>query len=241
MNTNQPGEGGMIHETGISTEHELLIAPEAKPANTIKRFIRDGIIDSNPILVQVLGLCPVLAVTTTLANGAGMGISVIFILVFSNALISLLARFIPPQIRIAAYVVIIAGFVSALEMLLAAYLPALDRSLGLFIPLIAVNCIILARAEMYASKNKVTDSILDGLFMGLGYLAALLALSSVRELFGAGTLLGYQILPETMPPAMMLALPPGAFISLGCLIALFNKIAFKDKNTASKAQRNKFI
>jgi electron transport complex protein RnfE len=152
-----------------------------------------------------------------------MGLSAAAVLTFSNLLISLLRKFIPKQIRIASYIVVISGFVTILEMLLKAYIPALDKSLGLFIPLIVVNCIILARAEAFAGKNDPVSSVLDGLFMGLGFTFALFLLSSIREITGAGTWWGVRILPEDLAMKMIVS-PPGAFISLGILIAAFKTI-----------------
>ncbi len=183
-----------------------------------------GIVKENPTFVQLLGMCPTLAVTTSVANGLGMGLSATAVLVASNVVISLLRRFIPNKIRIASYIVVIAGFVSMIEMLLKAYLPEISKSLGLFIPLIVVNCIILARAEAFASKNTVGKSALDGLGMGLGFTMALTLISTIREVLGNGTFLGFSILGKSFQPATMLILPPGAFIILGLLIGLINLI-----------------
>jgi len=191
--------------------------------NKIAKFAKDGILTNNPILIQVLGTCPTLATTTTVINGIGMGLSAAAVLIFSNLLISLLRKFIPKQIRIASYVVVISGFVTIVEMLLKAYIPALDKSLGLFIPLIVVNCIILARAEAFASQNDPVSSALDGLFMGLGFAVALFLLASIREILGAGTFMGLELFPVEYA-AKMLVSPPGAFISLGILIAIFKTI-----------------
>ena len=186
--------------------------------------LRDGIITNNPVFVQLLGTCPSLATTTSATNALGMGLSVIFVLVFSNLFISLLRKFIPNQIRIASYIVIISGFVSMLELLIKAYLPSLSNSLGLFIPLIVVNCIILARAEAFASKNKVLPSIMDGISMGLGFTFALVILGSIREVIGAGTIFGISVFGEWFEPAVLFIMPPGAFITLGFVIALVQKI-----------------
>ena len=186
--------------------------------------LRGGLLDNNPTLVQLLGTCPTLATTTSIDNAIGMGIAATLVLIFSNLFISLLRKLIPRQIRIAAYIVIISGFVSAVELLIKAYLPALDASLGVFIPLIVVNCIILARAEAFASKNPVLPSIIDGLAMGLGFTLALTILSAVRELLGAGTLLGYQIFGDSVPRVLIFIMPPGAFITLGCIIAAVHKL-----------------
>ncbi|MHB1151251.1 MAG: electron transport complex subunit RsxE [Eubacteriales bacterium] len=192
--------------------------------------LKEGIIDNNPILVQLLGTCPTLAVSTSVVNAVGMGIATTSVLVFSNLLISLLRRFIPKQVRIAAFIIVISGFVSAVELIIKAYFPALDRSLGVFIPLIVVNCIILARAEMFASKHGPLPSVMDGLSMGLGFMFGLILLASIRELIGAGTLVGYPVLGENYQPALLFIMPPGAFITLGFLIAFMQKM----KNINSK-------
>ena len=187
------------------------------------KLAKEGIITNNPILIQVLGTCPTLATTATVASGIGMGISAAAVLICSNLLISLLRKFIPKQIRIASYIIIIAGFVTIVEMLLKAYVPELDKSLGVFIPLIVVNCIILARAETFASKNNPVSSVLDGFFMGLGFAVALFLLSTIREIIGAGTFMGLKVFPAEYAVKMIVS-PPGAFISLGILIALYKTI-----------------
>ena len=192
----------------------------------LKKQLKDGLLTKNPVLVQLLGMCSTMAITTTLFNGLGMGLSVTIILICSNVLISLLRKVIPGSIRIAAYVVIIAGFVTMVDLLLQAFLPDLSNSLGVFIPLIVVNCIILGRAEAFASKHGVLASAVDGLTQGLGYTAALVIMCLVRELLGSGTFgagllnggQGIRILPEQYP-AMLLILPFGGFLTLGCLIA----------------------
>lgn len=194
---------------------------------------KDGIIDNNPILVQLLGTCPTLATSTSVTNAIGMGIAATAVLVFSNLIISLLRRIIPKQVRIAAFIIVICGFVSSVELIFKAYLPALDRSLGVFIPLIVVNCIILARAEMFASKNGPLPSALDGLSMGLGFTFGLILLASIRELLGAGTIAGYPVLGESYKPALLFIMPPGAFITLGSLIAVIQKL----KNFGSKKNK----
>ena len=183
----------------------------------------NGIITENPTFVQLIGMCPTLAVTTTMQNGVTMGIAATLVLVASNVVISLLRKFIPDKIRIAAYVVIIASFVSMIEMLLKAYLPALSESLGIFIPLIVVNCIILARAEAFASKNTVVLSALDGLGMGAGFTCALAIVSSVREILGSGTIWGVSVLGSATPMTMFI-LPPGGFIILGLVIGMIQLI-----------------
>ncbi len=200
-----------------------------------KKQLLDGILFKNPVFMQLLGMCATLAVTTSVSNAIGMGLSTTAVLVCSNIFISLLRNFIPKQIRIASYIVIISGFVTAVQLLIKAYLPELDKSLGLFIPLIVVNCIILARAESFASKNSVLPSAVDGLSMGLGFTFALILLSSVREIIGAGTFAGIRIFPESYEPAIIFILPSGAFLTLGCLIALMNKLMYiRNKKLAAK-------
>lgn len=193
----------------------------------IKKQFNDGLLTQNPVLVQLLGMCSTMAITTTLFNGLGMGICVTIILICSNVVISLLRKVIPSKIRIAAYIVVIAGFVTIVDLLMQAYLPALSESLGIFIPLIVVNCIILGRAEAFASKNSVAASALDGVFQGIGYTVVLVIMCVIREFLGNGTFgggilgadgAGIRILPEQFP-AMMLILPVGGFLSLGVLIA----------------------
>ena len=192
----------------------------------IKKQFKEGLLTKNPVLVQLLGMCSVLAITTSLFNGLGMGLSVTIILICSNVLISALRKVIPSQIRIAAYIVIIAGFVTIVDLLLQAFLPDLSESLGVFIPLIVVNCMILGRAEAFASKNGVLASAVDGLCQGIGYTVALVIVCVIRELLGAGTfgggLLGggegIRIIPEGYP-AMQLVMPVGGFLTLGFVIA----------------------
>ncbi len=192
----------------------------------MKKQFMEGLLTKNPVLVQLLGMCSTLAITTSLFNGLGMGISVTIILICSNVLISALRKVIPNQIRIAAYITIIAGFVTLVDLCLQAFLPDLAESLGVFIPLIVVNCIVLGRAEAFASKNGVVASALDGLFQGFGYTVALVITCIIRELLGSGTfgggLLnggeGIRILPEGVP-AMQLVMPVGGFLVLGFVIA----------------------
>ena len=191
-----------------------------------KKQLRAGLLTENPVLAQLLGMCSTMAITTTLFNGLGMGVSVTLILICSNVVISLLRRVIPDKIRIAAYIVIIAGFVTMVDLLLKAFLPALSDSLGVFIPLIVVNCIILGRAEAFASKNTVLASAVDGLTQGIGYTAALVAMCVLRELLGSGTFGkgvfgadGIRVL-DAQYPALIMILPVGGFLTLGCLIAL---------------------
>lgn len=192
----------------------------------IGTMFKEGLLTKNPVLVQLLGMCSALAISTSLFNGLGMGVSVTLILICSNVMISLLRKVIPSQVRIAAYVVIIAGFVTIVDLLLQAFIPALSESLGVFIPLIVVNCIVLGRAEAFASKNGVGASALDGLFQGIGYTLALIVVCIIREFLGAGTFgggilnggEGIRILPEGTP-AMLMVMPVGGFLTLGCVIA----------------------
>ena len=191
-----------------------------------KKQFHEGLLTKNPVLVQLLGMCSTLAITTSLFNGLGMGLAVTVILICSNVMISALRKLIPSQIRIAAYIVIIAGFVTIVDLLLQAYIPALSQSLGVFIPLIVVNCIILGRAEAFASKNGVLASAADGLFQGVGYTVALVIVCVIRELLGAGTFgggmlnggEGIRIIPEGYP-AMQMVMPVGGFLVLGFVIA----------------------
>lgn len=189
------------------------------------RQVIGGLLDNNPVLVQLLGTCPTLATTTSVANAVGMGLAATAVLVFSNLFISLLRKLIPKEIRIAAYIVIISGFVSAVELLIKAYLPELDASLGVFIPLIVVNCIILARAEAFASRNPVIPSVVDGFAMGLGFTFALALISTVREIIGAGSFLGIPLFGENFRPALLIVMPSGAFLTLACIIAAVRKIS----------------
>ena len=195
----------------------------------IKKQFKEGLLTKNPVTVQLLGMCSTLAITTSLFNGLGMGLSVTIILICSNVLISALRKVIPSQIRIASYIVIIASFVTIVDLVMQAFLPALSESLGVFIPLIVVNCIILGRAEAFASKNGVVASALDGLFQGIGYTVALVLMCVVRELLGSGTFgggllgengAGIQIFPAEYA-AMQMIMPVGGFLALGFLVAGF--------------------
>ncbi len=188
------------------------------------KILKNGIIDDNPTFVQVIGMCPTLAVTTSAINGIGMGLSTMAVLVCSNMAISLIRKCIPDQIRIPAYIVVIASFVTIVQMLLKAFLPDLNASLGLFIPLIVVNCIILARAEAFASKNGIIASMFDGIGMGLGFTVALGVIGVVRELLGSGQIFGLSILPEAFPQTIIMILAPGAFFTLAFLMMLIKKI-----------------
>lgn len=201
-----------------------------------KQF-KEGLITQNPVLVQLLGMCSTMAITTSFFNGLGMGVSVLIILTLSNIFIALLRKIIPNEVRIACFIVVIAGFVTCVDLLLKAFVPALSNSLGVFIPLIVVNCIILGRAEAFASKNTVGASTVDGICQGIGYTVVLLILSAFRELLGAGTLLGIQVMPSSYVPAGMLTLPVGGFLCLGTLIAIMQwALARSEKKNAEKKE-----
>ncbi len=189
------------------------------------KIIKNGIIDENPTFVQVIGMCPTLAVTSSAINGLGMGLSTLAVLACSNLVISLIRKFVPDEARIPCYVVVIASFVTIVEMLLNAYAPAsLVKALGVYIPLIVVNCIILARAEAFAGKNGPIASLFDGIGMGLGFTCALFLLGAVREFLGNGSFLGMTVLPEAFPRTLVMILPPGAFLTLAFLMVLVNKL-----------------
>lgn len=191
------------------------------------KTITNGLFKENPTLRLILGTCPTLAVTTSASNGVGMGLATTAVLLGSNAVISLTRKLIPDKVRIPAFVTIIAGFVTIVQLLLKAYLPALDQSLGIFIPLIVVNCIILARAEMFACKNNVILSVFDAIGMGGGFTLALLAIGSLRELLGNGTIFGITVTAKLFDPAIIMILPPGGFLAFGIVIALMNKFSTK--------------
>ena len=201
--------------------------------NDYGKILKDGIITQNPVLVQVLGMCPTLAVSTALLNGLGMGAAVTAVLVFSNLFISLLRRVIDKRIRIASFIVIIAGFVTMVEMLMKAYLPSLSDSLGVYIPLIVVNCIILARAEAFASRNKPLPSVIDGLACGIGFTGAICIVSAIRELLGTGSLLGHDF--KLIPPIMIFTLAPGGLLVLGFVMAFCAWISNRKKRAAEAA------
>lgn len=184
-----------------------------------------GLIKENPVLRLMLGCCATLAVTTSASNAIGMGAATTFVLVCSNAVISALRKIIPSKVRIPAFITVIAGFVTIIQLLVKAYVPELDTSLGVFLPLIVVNCIILGRAESFASKNKIIPSIVDGLGMGVGFTAALLAMGIIRELLGAGSVFGLPILSSFMDPIIIFLLPPGGFFVFGILIAIAGKLS----------------
>jgi len=190
----------------------------------LRKIFMNGIIDENPTFRMVLGMCPTLAITTAVSNGIGMGLATTVVLVCSNLFISLLRKAIPDEIRIPAFIVVIATFVTIVQLVIKAFLPALDAALGMFIPLIVVNCIIFGRAEAFACKNKPLASIADGLGMGLGFTCAITLICAVRELLGAGTLLGMQVMPAGYMPMDLLVKPAGGFIVLGLMMALMNKM-----------------
>lgn len=199
-----------------------------KPKVNYGKIFTDGIIKNNPVLVQMVGMCSVLAISSSLINAVGMGVSVTFVLVMSNLVISLLRNFISDEIRIPSFIVVIAGFVTIVQMLIKAYAPALDKSLGIFIPLIVVNCIILARAEGFASQNGPIPSIVDGISQGLGYTIAISILAFFRELLGSGTFFGIGIIPEEYTIGFMLQ-PASSFIVLGLIYGAFNAIMNRKK------------
>ena len=203
----------------------------------LRKQFMEGLITNNPVLVQVIGMCSTMAITTSLFNGVGMGVAVTVILTLSNIIIAAIRKIIPDKIRIAMFIVVIAGFVTCVDLLIQAFLPALSSSLGVFIPLIVVNCIILGRAEAFSYKNGVGASFFDGIFQGIGYTAVLVVMCLIREFLGAGTFGGgilnggdgIRILPEQFPMAM-LTLPVGGFLVLACLIAAMQWALSKSKN-----------
>lgn len=194
------------------------------------KTLTNGIIKENPVLVLLLGMCPTLGVTGSAINGMGMGLAATAVLICSNMAIALLKNVIPDKVRIPAFIVVIASFVTIVDLSMGAYLPELYAQLGLFIPLIVVNCIILGRAEAYASKNTVLDSAIDGVGMGLGFTLALTILGSIREILGAGSIFGFKFIPESADGMLLFIMPPGAFIALGFLIAFVNVL--KNRKTA---------
>lgn len=199
------------------------------------KIILNGIIKENPTFVLILGMCPTLATTTSALNGMSMGLATTFVLICSNIIISAVRNLVPDKVHIPAYIVIIASFVTVLQLCMEAYLPDLNATLGLFIPLIVVNCIVLGRAEAYAANNNVFDSALDGIGMGLGFTLALTILGSVRELLGTGKIFNYTIFPDDYGMILFI-LAPGAFITLGLLIALKNHIGYRDKGQGSRVK-----
>ena len=194
-------------------------AVSAKPEPPLSKTFTKGLLEENPSLRQMLGLCPTLAVTTAVTNGLGMGMATTFVLVCSGVAVSLLRKFIPSSVRIPAFITIIASFVTLVMMLVQAYLPALDEALGIYLPLIVVNCIVLGRAEMFASKHGPVQAAADGLGMGLGFTISLTLMSAIREVLGAGTFLGVRVLPPFIEPMIIMVMPAGGFAVLGLLIA----------------------
>lgn len=212
------------------------------------RILTNGILNDNPVLQLVLGTCPTLAVTTMASNGIGMGLAATFVLLCSNSVISALRKVIPDQVRIPAYITIIAGFVSIVQMMIKAYLPSLDTALGVYLPLIVVNCIILGRAEMFASKNNVLDSALDGIGMGLGFTLTLTIMGTIREILGAGTWMAgldgllpflpegfaIRVIPESIDTFSIMTSAPGGFFVFGVLMAACNWMTFRPRKTRKK-------
>ena len=190
----------------------------------LRREFTKGIWRENAVFKLVLGMCPVLAVTTSAENGLGMGLATTFVLLCSNTVVALLRKLIPPKVRIPAFIIIIASFVTVVQLVMEAYVYDLYKALGIFIPLIVVNCLILGRAEAFASKNPVTASVVDGAGMGAGFTLALFLLGAVREIFGSGAVLGFSLFGAAYPPFLLLILPPGAFITLGLLLAFMNRL-----------------
>jgi len=197
-----------------------------------------GIFQRNPVFILLLGLCPTLAISTSVKNAIGMGVAATFVLVFSNLFVSLIKNLIPKKIRIPCYIVVIATFVTLVELFLEAYLPDLNASLGLFVPLIVVNCIILGRAEAFASRNPVSLSMADGLGMGVGFTLALVLLGAIREVLGSNALLGYELIPG-FRPAMIMILPPGAFLTIGFLLGFFALIRARREKREREMTKSK--
>ncbi len=204
----------------------LKINSMAETVNQTQNFLK-GIVKENPIFVMLLGMCPTLGVTSSASNGLGMGVATMFVLIMSNIVVSLVKSQIPSKVRIPAFIIIIASFVTIVEMILEAFVPFLYEQLGIFIPLIVVNCIILGRAEAFASKNNALSSLIDGLGMGLGFTLALTILGATREILGNGSLFGLKFVAENANTFILFILPPGAFIALAYLTVLFNKVTAK--------------
>lgn len=201
----------------------MLTRKERRNNMTAKKIILNGIIDENPALILVLGTCPTLAVTTSAINGLGMGVATMFVLLFSNILISLTRNLIPDKVRLIAFIIIIATFVTIADLLMQAFTPTLHQALGIFIPLIVVNCLVLARAESFAQRNTTWNSIFDALGMGIGFTVALLMMGIIRELLGNGSIFDYKIVAEGTKTILIFVLPPGAFITYGYLVAIFRR------------------
>ncbi len=198
----------------------------AEKINQTQNFLK-GIVKDNPVFVMLLGMCPTLGVTSSAFNGLGMGVATLFVLLMSNIVVSLVKTQIPSKVRIPAFIIVIASFVTIVEMVLEAFIPFLYEQLGIFIPLIVVNCLILGRAEAFASKNNILSSIVDALGMGLGFVIALTALGAVREILGSGSIFEFKFVAEDANTFILFILPPGAFIALAYLSVLFNKISIK--------------
>jgi electron transport complex protein RnfE len=196
----------------------------------LREFVK-GLWDENPVLRMLLGLCPTLAVTNSAINGLAMGFAVIFTLTCSSTLISLARNIIPKEVRIPTFIIVIATFVTVIDLSMAAFVPEISKALGPFVPLIVVNCIIMGRQEAFASKNQVGRSIVDALGMGVGFTLTLTVLGSIRELLGSGTIFSMQIMPDNFAPWMVMVLPPGAFLTLGLMIGIANWITAKRNNT----------
>ena len=199
----------------------------AEKLNQTQNFLK-GIVKDNPVFVMLLGMCPTLGVTSSAFNGLGMGVATMFVLLMSNIVVSLVKTQIPSKVRIPAFIIIIASFVTIVEMVLEAFIPFLYEQLGIFIPLIVVNCLILGRAEAFASKNNIWSSIVDAVGMGLGFVLALTALGAAREILGSGSIFEFKFVPEDANTFILFILPPGAFIALAYLTVLFNKITVKN-------------
>ena len=203
--------------------------------NQLRGVFVNGIFNENPVFRLVLGTCPIIAVTTSVSNGIGMGLAATLVLLGSNLVISALRNFIPNKVRIPAYMVVISTFVTIIQLLMQAFVPSLYEALGIFLPLIVVNCIILARAEAFAGKNAVMPSIADGIGMGIGFTLALVMIAAVREFFGTGSIMGFQLMGASFEPVLLFILAPGGFLVFGLLLGIINAIA--DKRKASKANK----
>ncbi|NLK26751.1 MAG: electron transport complex subunit E [Clostridiales bacterium] len=202
--------------------------------NKYMERLYNGVVKENPIFIMMLGMCPTLAVTTSALNGAGMGLSTTAVLVAANVLISALRKFIPDKVRMPSYIVVVASLVTIVQLLLQAYIPSVNEALGIYIPLIVVNCIIFGRVEAYAAKNTVGLAMFDGIGMGLGFTVALILIGAFRELLGAGTLFGYGIMPEAFEPITIFVQAPGAFLVLALLTALQNKLQLPSATNGSR-------
>ena len=203
--------------------------------NQLRGVFVNGIFNENPVFRLVLGACPIIAVTTSVSNGIGMGLAATLVLLGSNLVISALRNFIPNKVRIPAYMVVISTFVTIIQLMMQAFVPSLYEALGIFLPLIVVNCIILARAEAFAGKNAVMPSIADGIGMGIGFTLALVMIAAVREFFGTGSIMGFQLMGASFEPVLLFILAPGGFLVFGLLLGIINAIA--DKRKASKANK----